>query len=207
MNLPLGWNLEILSAPTVEPVTLAEVKAFARVAIDDDDDLIESLIPAARAICEQATRRVFLPTQFELTVSHLPFAPWAFPWGGWWGAGRDPSISLPRPPLVSLDSLSYADESGNPIALDLAKLRVVRGTPGRIAPAFGCFWPFSLPELGSIAIRYTAGYPDPAHVPATIKLAIKRLCTDWYDGLAEIGSAPDYIDAILAPAKYYGGIS
>lgn len=55
-------RLEILDPPSIEPVTLAEFKRYARVWEDltDDDDLIETLITAARETLERRLARAFL---------------------------------------------------------------------------------------------------------------------------------------------------
>ncbi len=50
----------LLTPPAVEPVTLAEAKAYLRVEHGDDDDVIAALIAAARSHVEAQTRRVLI---------------------------------------------------------------------------------------------------------------------------------------------------
>ncbi len=41
----------LLTAPAVEPLSLAEAKAFLRVENTDDDDVISALIAGSRNLC------------------------------------------------------------------------------------------------------------------------------------------------------------
>lgn len=60
-----------------EPVTLSELKAFARIDQDDDDTLVESLGIAAREFVEQATGRDYssaeatVPEKARLAIKSL----------------------------------------------------------------------------------------------------------------------------------------
>lgn len=49
----------VLTPPSVEPVTLSEVKAYMRVDFSDDDVLIANLITRARSLCETITSRAW----------------------------------------------------------------------------------------------------------------------------------------------------
>ena len=58
MTEPL--RLQIRTEPAAEPVTLAELKTFMRIDGSEDDALIESLIVAARELCESYTGRALI---------------------------------------------------------------------------------------------------------------------------------------------------
>jgi uncharacterized phiE125 gp8 family phage protein len=47
----------LLTPPAVEPVPLADAKAYLRVEHDDDDDVISGIIEGARLQIEAQTRR------------------------------------------------------------------------------------------------------------------------------------------------------
>lgn len=73
-------SLRVLTAATVEPVTLEEAKLHLRVDGDDDDTLIEALIAASRDYCERFTGLALSEQTLEFTVDasdevFLPLAP------------------------------------------------------------------------------------------------------------------------------------
>ena len=186
MNLPDGWKLDLLIPPASEPVTLPEAKNYARVEIADDDDLIESLIVAARIQVEHRTRRALLPQQWRLSFDGPIILP----------------ITLPKPPIISVDAISYRTSSGSFAPVDLSKLVVGLGTPGQINHAPLAYWCPPLPQIGGCQIDFTAGYADVDHVPANVKLAIKWLVNFWYVHRSEDGVIPDFVDRLLSPSFY-----
>ncbi len=56
----------LLTAPAVEPVSLAEAKAFLRVEHNDDDGVIEALALASRIHVESRTRRALISQSWRL---------------------------------------------------------------------------------------------------------------------------------------------
>jgi uncharacterized phiE125 gp8 family phage protein len=62
----------LLIAPAVEPISLAEAKAFLRVEHDDDDDVIAALIAGARLYVEGQTRRALITQSWRLVRDAWP---------------------------------------------------------------------------------------------------------------------------------------
>lgn len=65
-------NYSIATAPTVEPVTLADVKVYLRTITGDtteDAAIITPLITAAREYCENITGRALAAQTIEAVVS------------------------------------------------------------------------------------------------------------------------------------------
>lgn len=205
MNLPPGWKLDLITPPASEPVTVAEAKAHAKVEFADDDALIGSLITAARLQVEHRTRRALMPQGWRLSFDALPggnaFQAQFTPFPALFTCN---ALTLPKPPLISLDALSYLPLSGPETALDVSKLVVSLGTPGRISPAPYGFWPYSLPQIGGCRVDFTAGYADADHVPANIKLACMWLVNFWYQNRSGAGALdiPEFVDRLLAPSIY-----
>lgn len=56
---------KVLVAPTTEPVTVADLRAYARIDFSDDDPLIAQLISRARAHAEQVTHRALASQQIR----------------------------------------------------------------------------------------------------------------------------------------------
>ena len=117
--------LKINTAPTEEPVTLAEAKTHLREDLADvgNDALITILITAARLHAENVCRRAFVTQKWDLYLDAFPansyygvmpgYVPIDQMPGGWQQV-RDYSvrfrggrIDLPFPSLVSVDAVKY----------------------------------------------------------------------------------------------------
>ena len=210
---------------------MAQVRQYCRVEIPDDDTLISSLITAARIECEQRVNRSFVYTDWLLTLDYFPpysqiFSPvyaalgaasgyeGSIFRGSFFSAMDRGAIRLPYPPLYQVNSISYLAMNNQITTLDLGNVAgvppqvvVSLGTPGRITPVFGRLFPPTLPVLGSVAIRYTAGYgPGPDNVPAPIVQAITMLATHYYEHRLEDAREPSAINSLLRTVEWSGGI-
>ena len=147
-----------------EPITLEEAKKQCRVELSDDDDYILSLITVARQMAEGRLNRTIKQRQLEARFDYWPS-----------------SLSLPKPPLVSVDSISYIDADGVLAELDDDSYIVNTSVePARIPLAYGVPWPALRKQSGAVVVRYTAGY-TPEEVPAPIKQWIKLIVGTMYE--------------------------
>lgn len=153
-------DLVLVSPPTVEPVLLEEAKAHLRVLHDAEDELIESLISAARQYAEGYTRRSLVPQTWRLTLDAFPRGP----------------IYLPRPPLIEVVEVAYTD--GNGVARTVADFSTILH-PARpfIAPAYGAEWPIARDSYGAVTVTYRAGYPV---LPEALREAVLLLLGSDY---------------------------
>lgn len=152
--------------PASEPVELAAAKAHARVYVDDDDDELTAFIVAARQMTEKATKRQLVSAEWKLV---LP----CFPGGAY--------FELPRPPLVSVDSITYYDLDDVEQTLDSAVYRAVTlGHYGSVHLKYGQDWPATYSRPDAVTVTYTAGYGDAAAVPAVLKQGIMMRVAHWY---------------------------
>lgn len=161
--------LKQTSAPASEPITLAQAKAQCRVEISDDDDLFNDLIiPSARQYIEEATRRAFITQTWRLSLECWPDRNY---------------IELPKPPLVSVTSVTYTDNGGSATVLSSALYGVdTDSEPGRVVLNYGEVWPsVTLRTMNPIQIVYVAGYGASSAVPARFKQAILLLVGHWYE--------------------------
>ena len=204
MSLPPRWKLDVLQPPATEPVGVADVKQYARIGFPKDDDLFATLITSARVECEHRLRRCLLTTQLQITFEWPPpchpnrlHEPFVGP-----RQARNGAIDLPRPPLISVDSMTFSSWDGSETPIDLTTLGVSLGTPGQIYPRNGGSWPLNQFTPGCYKIAYTAGCPDSSQVPVNVKLAIMWLVNYWYVHRSEVGAAPTNVDRLLAPAMY-----
>jgi len=197
-------RLKVITAPTAEPITLANAKLHVRVDIDDDDDLIERLITTARQHAETITRRAIASATYELVLDDFPDL-------------SDEEIKLPRPPLESVTSIKYTDSDGDETEWDSSKYIVYDSEPAVIVPAYGESYPFFTPyPKGAVKVRYVAGYkadPDDPELelPEPIKEAMLLMITDLYENRGELlerGHIPKAIlvtaDNLLMPYRIFG---
>ncbi|OAN53891.1 hypothetical protein A6A04_13445 [Paramagnetospirillum marisnigri] len=156
----------LVTAPTVEPITLGEAKAHLRVDGSDDDTLISSLIAAARRHVEDLTGRALITQSWQLS----------------WDDRFPDDFRLPKGRLQAVDGITYVDGSGATITLDQAAYVVdAESEPGRVTPAWGASWPATRCQPVAVTVDWTCGYGDAAgDVPAPIRAAMLLLIGTLY---------------------------
>lgn len=187
-------TLYLNTAPTSEPVTLAEAKLHARVDNTEENDLIEALIEAARREAENLMHRQIMPATYELILD-------SFPCGDY--------IELPMAaPLTSVTSVAYTDTSGSSQTLTAVTDYVVdtKSEPGRIFLPDGKTWPSTQSQRNVVTITYVCGYTSAPLVPESIKTWIKMAVSTLYDNREQLISGSiiaklprDYLMGLLDP--------
>jgi uncharacterized phiE125 gp8 family phage protein len=184
-------SFTLITPPAAEPVTLADTKQHARIDTTADDTLVTNLITGARQWAESYTNRAFINQTWQMALDFWPAA-----MEEWWDGMRDGPItgldrvgyiSLPRPPLISVTSVEYFDNTDTGTVWDSSNYFVdtVR-QPGRLALRLGAIWPVPTRITNGIVITYVAGYDsDGTSVPEPIKTAIRQLVTHWYEHRGE----------------------
>lgn len=167
-------KLVLFAAPTVEPVSRAEAKAQLRVDFDDDDDLIDALIVAAREAAELIARRAFVNQTWDLYLDALP---------------DGSRLDLPKPPLVSVTGVYYTPEGLAEATLSTTNYAVDnRGEPGGVVLKSGQSWPAATLEVvNGVRVRFVAGYGTAAaNVPERYRQAIKLLVGHLYENREDV---------------------
>jgi uncharacterized phiE125 gp8 family phage protein len=150
-------NLKLVTAPTAEPVTLTEIKAYLRLDADTTfDSGLTALIKAARTEAENFQNRAYMARTYDLALDSFPDMP----------------LRVPMPSLVSVESIKYTDEDGVITTIPSSDYIIDQiSEPGRIAFAKGKSWPsVSLQSVNGVVIRFVAGSGS---APENAKLAIK----------------------------------
>lgn len=165
---------QITTEPTVEPVTLAEAKLHLRgVDHSDEDNLITSLIKAARQWCEEYQNRAYITQTITWKLDRFP---------------RE--FIVPRPKLQSVTSIKYIDADGSEQTLDSSYYNVdIYSEPARIALAYGQSWPLLRGDINSVEVIFVAGYGDAANdVPDKTKAAMKLLIAHLYEHREDVST-------------------
>jgi uncharacterized phiE125 gp8 family phage protein len=171
--------LELVTAPTLFPVTPSEAKTHCRVEIDADDTYItDILIPAATEFCEAHIdgHRQIMSATYDLPIAEF--------WEG--------PLPLPRPPLQSVTSLKYYDTDGTltTLASTYYLTRIPFRQPGSIERAPDQTWPSLQSDRRlPIVVRFVGGWSTAALVPKRIKQAVLMLVGHWYVNREAVGQA------------------
>lgn len=182
-------SFRLKTAPATEPVTVADVKLHARVAHAVEDALITTWIAAARKLAEEYQHRAYIQQTWRLVFDSFP-----------------PScFDLPRPPLISVDSVKYYDEDGVEATLSASLYTVdTISEVGRLSLNAGESWPsVTLRPINGVIVEFKAGYgAAAADVPASVKNAIYLYCTWMYENReAETGTVPQAFFDLLKPDR------
>lgn len=170
-------GLVLVTPPTAEPVTLAEAKTFCRVDHDWENELLTSLVSAARTAAETETGR------------QLVSATWRWSADNWPESGE---VILPRPTLQTVSAVQYYDPDGVLQSVDTDEyFTSTAGVRGRVVFASGFSWPSLQDDRPDrVSITFTSGYGSPADVPAGLKTAIGLLVAHWYENRELSGKPP-----------------
>lgn len=161
-------GLTLVTAPASEPLTTAEAKSHLRVDISDDDTLIDAYVKAARQYVEEELGRALITQTWDYTLDEFP--------------SDGSAIQLPKPPLVSVTSVSYVDTSGVTQTLSSSNYIVNTGTlKGEITLAYGASWPATREQAKAVTARFVAGYGAASAVPESIRTAVRLALGDFYD--------------------------
>ena len=180
----------LLNGPAVEPLTLAEAKAFLRVEHDDDDNIISALIAGARIHVEAQTRRALITQSWRLVRDAWP---------------ADGRIAVTPVPLASVTAARVYKDDGTTQDVDPQAFVV----DAAAAPALLAFAPWALPQpartVGGIEIDIEAGFGDAASdVPEPLRQAIRLLVAHWYENRSLVADhagakLPATVTALMAP--------
>lgn len=189
--IPTFSALRLYSVDADEPITLTEAKAQAYVTTEDDNDLLNAMISAARKMVETRTGRS-LPTQtWDLWLDSWP---------------ADDVIVLPTPPAASVTHVKYYDTDGTQQTITATNYQVDSDTePGIIVPVKTYEWPTLYDMRNPITVRFVCGYGDPEDVPQCLKAAIKMLVHHMYEYRGPVMDeatphiVPDTVDALITP--------
>ncbi|HEX8662978.1 MAG TPA: head-tail connector protein [Beijerinckiaceae bacterium] len=179
----------LIAGPAVEPVTLAEMRAYLRLDDNAEDDLVTALVKAARLLVEAASGRQLVEQTWRLVLDR-------------WPCGR--IVRLPLSPLIRVERLRVFDVAGAPTDLAAGLFRAEAASdPPRVVVEAAATEPGLAAE--GIHLDVVVGFgPAAADVPAPLAQAVRLLVARWFenrgDAPADTALPPD-VAALVAPYR------
>ncbi|GGA93651.1 hypothetical protein GCM10011491_22330 [Brucella endophytica] len=180
-------TMHIITPPAVEPVTLAEARAFLKISTANEDAVITQLLRTAREAVETQAGLALVTQTWRLHLDRWP---------------RSGRIALYRYPVREVVEVRAYRPDGTPVIIAPGERHLHQGSrPQRLY--------FSQrvdsSSLGGLEIDFTAGFGDTgADVPDGLKHAILTLTAHLYefrgafDGEAQPVSFPPAFDRQVA---------
>ena len=177
-----------ITAPTVEPVTDADIAVPARLDGTEFNAHINGvLIPAFRAEAESLLSRRLITQTVELVLDAFPAGP----------------IDLTLRDAQSITSIKYLDPEGIEQTLSGSVYQLdTESIPSRALLKYGKTWPSTQTIENAVRVRYVVGYgASAASVPNNIRLWIMAHVCQALDNpsgldLANLKTIP-YLDRLL----------
>ncbi len=168
--------LVLTNGPSLEPVSLDEVKAHLRIDHADEDVLLASLVTAARIHLETMLGLSFITQNWMLVLDKWPD-----------GQG----VALPLGPVQQITSIDIYDTDDQASTVDSSSYALdAISQPPRLV------WRGSLPRpaperaYNGIEILMTTGFgPGSTDVPQPLRQAVLLLVSHWYEHREPVGLA------------------
>ena len=193
-------KLILKTAPAVEPVSLAEMRAMLGITDGSDthrDAVITARITAARRWAEEHCRRAFVTQTWTLHADRFwcyrttdrRYGPYPFDL---------------KPALQSVTSVKYIDTAGTQqtLAADQYQVDTVNS---RLYSAYGVNWPVTRRQPNAVEIEHVSGYGAASTVPQEIKESLMFIVGHWenyqssIEGAVRVTTIPYAVTQLLSP--------
>lgn len=186
-------KLSPFTAPSLEPVTLAEAKRFARISSATEDQDINDFIAGARKLVEIEANRSLITQVWDCFFDKFPYTGCA--------------IKLPRPPVISVASVKYTPNGAGQLTMSASDYfvdntldRDSRPREAEISTVIGKAWPGDqLQVANGVVVRFTSGFgPAATDVPEYLRATIKQIVAFWYRNRETAGCMSQAVKDIIA---------
>jgi len=181
----------LLTAPSVEPISLTEAKAHLRIDHTAEDDTITEMIVAARQALEDSSGLALITQSWRVALDA---------WPGLF-------VELPKRPAQSVTEVRVTNLNGVETIIESAAYDLKSaGGLARLVKTPAAVWPTPGRLAGGIEIDYVAGYGDAAaNVPRALRQALLMVIAHVYENRELMGDAgaplPAGVDALIAPYR------
>lgn len=160
----MDFSLTLLTYSDAWPVSVVDAREQLNIIGSDDDAMITRAIGAATRKFERHTRRALLEQSYRLEIEN-----------------NNGPIEIPRPPLVSIDSIKSKQQltdSWTTVAADDYTLQSSR-EPAQITWDSGTTPPY-------VQIDFTCGYATSDDVPEDYRMSILQLVAFMYENRGDV---------------------
>ena len=162
----MNRSLRVDTAAAAPVYTTAQMKAFLKVDVTDDDTLIDNLIEAATESCQIYTNQYFINTVVTQYSDN---------WKEFYTLYKSPVVSITHVKYYDSDDTQQTLASSNYILGHYSK-------PARIGVAVDGELPNLSTRINAVEVKYTVGYgTHSTDVPEGIRAAIALTCGNWYE--------------------------
>lgn len=172
--------------PTVEPVSVDDVKQHSRIDTNDDNAYLFNLIQSATNFVEDYTRRYLITRTIDYKFD-----------------GGLRNIEIPGGNLQSVTSVTYIDTAGSEQTLSTSVYDVdTDSQPGRIVLAYGQSWPSTRDKIHNVTVRAVVGYGSVKDIPKGIRGFILALVDHLYEHRTTVTELNLSEDNVLNPGVW-----
>lgn len=179
LSLTRNRLLSRVTAPSTEPVTLAEAKLYLRVDNTNEDTLITDLITAARMLAESWLGRSLISQTWKIAFdTAIPF-----------------QLGLPMGPVVSVASVVIVNQDSSTVTVDSSTYWLNAAKNALVLnSALSGF---------RIEITYNTGYGDATAVPKPVKQGLLAHIASMYDARGDTSDAtlPEQVMGLYGPYR------
>ena len=165
-----------ITEPVLDPITLAEQKAWSRILGTAQDTIITAMIKGATRFAEDWMQRALITQSWLIAFDSFPFGFFSIP-------DTPQIIELPYSKVITLDEVKvfFDDDTSDATLADRFQIDL-NSEPGRIILKPSRNWPSGLRDIDAVNIKYTSGFGvAQSTVPQAIKDAIHYIVADRFE--------------------------
>lgn len=170
----------LVTPPALEPVTIADARAFLRISTDSEDDILRRIIKTARELVEAETGLALIDQTWRLRVDRWP---------------RSGRLALFKYPVKAVTAVIAYRPDGNAISMEPEEFMLQHGRrPQRVYMAQ---YPDAQTFCG-LEVDFIAGFGETGvEVPDALKQAILSLTAHLYENRAALDDAKAVLPAMV----------
>lgn len=162
------WTqLQRVTPPIQQTVTLAEAKGQLRVEHSDDDVLISRLVDVATELLDgpEGLGMALMPQTWRLVLPGFPS-----------------ELLVPLQPVTAITSIQYVDPAGATQTFAAANYRLfTAAVDAEVELVSGASWPATDGRRAAVTVTFTCGFADIASVPPSLRHAILLMVGTLYE--------------------------